>query len=174
VSFAQPARWRAARRSRQWLAAAVVVTVWPALAACTGSDSAGDSDAPTSTAPPARTAVELAWTAAGIDPVTEVTNIGGVAVVFGTTPQGLLIYGLDPATGSQLWSRPAVVAGSDFVGALAQDIEGSVAYYRPTGTDRVAQFVLADPKTGADRAVSAARYWSRSSAARQRPGPGSG
>ena len=160
MSFAHPARWRVARRARRLLAAAVVVGVCAALAACTGSDSAGDSDAPTSTAPPARTAVEQAWTAAGIDPVTKVTNIGGVAVVFGTTPGGLLIYGLDPATGSTLWSKPAIVPGSDFIGAWAHDVGGSVAYYRPTGTDRVSQFVLADPKTGADRSVSAARYWS--------------
>ena len=88
------------------------------------------------------------------------TTIGGVAVVFGNTPDGLLIYGLDPATGSILWSKPAIVPGSDFIGVWAHDIDGSVGYYRPTGTDRVSQFVLADPKTGADRSVSAARYWS--------------
>ncbi len=153
-------RSRAAQHGHGWAALALVVCVCAALAACTGSDSAGDADEPTSTAAPARTAVEQVWTAAGIDPVTGVTTIGGVAVVFGTTPEGLLIYGLDPATGSILWSKPAIVPGSDFIGVWAHDIDGSVAYYRPTGTDRVSQFVLADPKTGADRSVSAARYWS--------------
>jgi hypothetical protein len=160
VFFARPAGRRPVRRSRPWLALAVLVCVCAALAACTGSDSAGDADASTSTAPLARTAVEQVWTAAGIDPVTGVTTIGGVAVVFGNTSDGLLIYGLDPATGSILWSKPAIVPGSDFIGVWAHDINGSVAYYRPTGTDRVSQFVLADPKTGGDRSVSAARYWS--------------
>jgi hypothetical protein len=161
VSFASPARRWTVRRVRRWPALVVVVCLCAALAACTGSDTAGEPAAsPTETAPPVRTAVEQVWRAAGIDPVTGVTTIGGVAVVFGTTSEGLLIYGLDPATGSILWSKPAIVPGSDFIGVWAHDIDGSVAYYRPTGTDRVSQFVLADPKTGADRSVSAARYWS--------------
>ena len=138
-----------ARPRRQAALVAAVLVVLGEVAACTTDDGA---------APPVRTVVEEVWTAAGIDPVSAVENIGGVAVGYGTGAGGLMIYGLDPATGTQLWSRPAVTAVTADDVTVA-DIDGTVAYLRPTGTGRNAQLVLADPATGADLTVSGARYW---------------
>jgi outer membrane protein assembly factor BamB len=128
----------------------LALVVLAGIVACTSDD-----PAPT----PVRTTVEKVWTAAGIDPVSAVDNIGGVAVVYGTVPDGLMIYGLDPTTGTILWSRPAAILSDALSNLWVWDLDGAVAYFRPTGTDRVAQLVLADPTTGRDLTVSAARYW---------------
>ena len=111
------------------------------MVACTSDDSAPA---------PVRTTVEKVWTAAGIDPVSAVENIDGVAVVYGTVPDGLMIYGLDPTNGAILWSKPAAILSGQLSNLWVRDLDGTLAYFRPTGTDRVAQLVLADPKTGLD------------------------
>ncbi|MET0966486.1 MAG: hypothetical protein ABWZ02_08830, partial [Nakamurella sp.] len=141
-------------RRRRWLALATAMLVLSVVAACTGDDDAAPAAA-------VRTTVEKVWTATGIDPVSSVKNVGGVAVVYGSTPTGLMIYGLDPATGAQLWSQPTVVPSADSGGvAWAPQVDDTVTYFRPTGTARLTQLVLADPKNGTDRTVSAPRYWS--------------
>jgi hypothetical protein len=56
------------------------------LTACTSDEPA---------AAPVRTTAEQIWTTAGLEPVSAVRNVGGVAVVYGTTPGGLVIYGDD-------------------------------------------------------------------------------
>ncbi len=141
-------RRRATRRRISSLILALVVLA--GIVACTSDD-----PAPT----PVRTTVEKVWTAAGIDPVSAVDNVGGVAVVYGAVPDGLMIYGLDPISGVQLWSKPAVLATDANYVAVAQ-AHGKVNYLRPSGTDRISELVIADPRTGADLAVSAPRYWS--------------
>lgn len=152
MHFARPRHSRSGRRTQRWFASALALGVFASMVGCTGSGS---------DAPPVRTTVEKIWTAAGIDPVSQVDEIGGVAVVYGTTPTGLMIYGLDPATGAQLWSKPTIVGPTDSGNAIwTPDLSGTVTYFRPTGTDRLTQLVLADPKTGADKSVSEARYWS--------------
>ena len=78
------------------LALGVTLALLAGLVACT-------SDEPT--AAPVRTTAEQIWTTAGLEPVSAVRNVGGVAVVYGSTPGGLVIYGLDPATGAQLWRQ---------------------------------------------------------------------
>jgi hypothetical protein len=143
------ARGRRPRRAAVLLAALLLVA---ALTSCT------DTAAQLPPAPPA--VVEKIWTTTGIDPISEVDRVGGVAVVYGTVPGGVMIYVLDPANGEQLWSNPALPLWS----RSADDdgyrrLDDSVAYFRPTGTDRVSQLVLADPLTGRDLVVSAARYW---------------
>ena len=139
------------RRANKRLVSSVVVAFvfLAGVVACTSGESP-----PT----PVRTTVEKIWTAAGVDPVSAVRNIDGVAVVYGTTPNGLQIYGLDAATGAILWSKPAV-PGVDADRLWVSKIDDTVAYYRPTETDRLAQLVVADPKTGNELAVSSARYW---------------
>jgi len=135
------------RSSARWalgLAAVLVI----GLAACTGNN-----------ATPDRTTVEKVWTAAGIAPVSAVRAVGGVAVVYGTAGDDLVVYGLDPATGTQLWSRPAALPTDQSDSIEVRETDGAVAYLRPTGTARLSQLVLAEPTTGADLAVSAARYW---------------
>lgn len=138
-----------ARPRRQAALVAAVLVILGEVTACTTDDGA---------APPVRTVVEKVWTAAGIDPVSAVENIGGVAVGYAADAGGLMIYGIDPATGTQLWNRPAVTTVTADAVTMA-DIDGTVAYFRPTGTGRIAQLVLADPATGADLTVSSARYW---------------
>ena len=136
---------------RRWAGLGLVIGVLLGVAACTSGES-------TPVPPPARTTVERVWTAAGVDPVSAVVDVDGVAVVYGTVGNGLMIYGLDPATGAQLWTRPAIpTVVADQVDLTP--VDGSVAYFRPIGADRAAQLVLADPHTGADLTVSAARYW---------------
>ncbi|MEP6560072.1 MAG: hypothetical protein ABJD68_03235 [Nakamurella sp.] len=138
----------------RWLAVAAALLMLAGTAGCTSADDAAPAAA-------VRTAVQKVWTATGIDPVSPVQNVGGVAVVYGTTPAGLMIYGLDPTTGAQLWSKPTIVPSADSGGfAWAPRLDTAVTYFRPTGTDRLTQLVLADPKTGVDESVSAARYWS--------------
>jgi len=136
---------RSARRAVVLALAAVLVV---GLAGCTGSES-----------PPDRTTVEKVWTAAGIDPVSAVRAVGGVAVVYGTAGDDLVIYGLDPVTGAQLWSKPASLPTDQSDAIEVREIDGAVAYFRPTGSARLAVLVLADPTTGADLTVSAPRYW---------------
>ncbi|HYN71373.1 MAG TPA: hypothetical protein VES60_02645 [Nakamurella sp.] len=137
------------RRSvRRALALALLAVLTVGLAGCTGNDSSPD-----------RTTVEKVWTAAGIAPVSEVQAVGGVAVVYGTAGDDLVIYGLDPVTGTQLWSKPAALPTDRSDSIDVREIDGAVAYLRPTGTARLSQLVLADPTTGADLTVSAARYW---------------
>jgi len=136
------------KRGRRLLAWGTAVLIMAAGAACTSGASA----------PPGRSTVEMIWTARGIEPVSAVRNIAGVAVVYGTTPDGLRIFAIDPATGSELWSRPAVtlVAAEN---VRVDSIDDAAVYLRPTGTQRVSQLVVADPSTGADLTVSAPRYW---------------
>ena len=142
-------RRRAGRRGGTALA---VVLLVGGLTSCT----AAEPQAP----PPPPAAVEKIWTTTDIDPISAVDEAGGVAVVYGTVPGGAMIYALDPATGDQLWSRPAVPAvREDADDEGYRELDDAVAYLRPTGTARVSQLVLADPRTGADVAVSAARYW---------------
>ena len=87
------------RRSvRSALALALAAVLVVGVTGCTGGDS-----------PPARIAVEKVWTAAGTAPVSEVRAVGGVAVVYGTAGHDLVVYGLDPVTGAQLWSKPAAL-----------------------------------------------------------------
>jgi len=137
------------RRSvRSALALALAAVLVVGVTGCTGGDS-----------PSARTTVEKVWTAAGIAPVSEVRAVGGVAVVYGTAGHDLMVYGLDPVTGAQLWSKPAALPTNQSDSIEVREIDGAVAYLRPTGTARLSQLVLADPTTGADLTVSAARYW---------------
>ena len=141
-------RRRPGRRVPAFLAVAAIVLGTPG---CTGTDSAP---------PEVRTTVDKLWTATGIDPVSAIKAVDGVAVVYGTIKDGLAIYGLDPATGTQLWTQRAGLPVADSDAIWVSDIKGTVAYFRPTGTDRLARLVLADPKTGADLAVSEPRYFS--------------
>ena len=76
---------------RRVLAFGIAAALLAALVACTPDEPA---------AAPVRTTVEQLWTTSGLEPVSAVQNIGGVAVVYGTTPGGLVLYGLDPATGA--------------------------------------------------------------------------
>lgn len=138
------------RSARRWLALLLTAFAVIGTASCTGSDSSG---------PEVRTTIEKIWTAADIDPVSAVEEVDGVAVVYGTSGDDLLIYGLDPVTGAQLWSKPATLLTDESDSIKVSEIDGAVAYFRPTGTQRLAQLVLADPKTGADLTVSAPRYW---------------
>lgn len=138
------------RSARRWLALLLTAFAVIGTASCTGSDSSG---------PEVRTTIEKVWTAADIDPVSAVEEVDGVAVVYGTSGDDLLIYGLDPVTGAQLWSKPATLLTDESDSIKVSEIDGAVAYFRPTGTQRLAQLVLADPKTGADLTVSAPRYW---------------
>lgn len=134
---------------RRALALGVTLALMAGLAACTSDEPA---------AAPVRTTVEQIWTTAGLEPVSAVRNVGGVAVVYGTTPAGLVIDGLDPATGAQLWAKPAVLPIDDDDSWVIA-IGDSVAYFRPTGVDRISTLVVADPHSGADLTVSAPRYW---------------
>lgn len=134
---------------RRGLVLALLAGLVTGVAACTGAASA----------PPVRTTVERVWTAADIHPVSAVRAVGGVAVVYGTAGDQLMIYGLDPVTGVQLWSEPAVLPTDESDAVAVHDFDGEVAYLRPTGSARVSQLVLAAPTTGADRTVSAPRYW---------------
>ena len=79
--------------------------------------------------------------------------------MYGTAGDDLAIYGLDPVTGAQLWSKPAALPTDRSDSIEVREIDGAVAYLRPTGTARLSQLVLADPTSGADLTVSAARYW---------------
>ena len=133
------------------LALGVTLALLAGLVACTSDEPA---------AAPVRTTAEQIWTTAGLEPVSAVRNVGGVAVVYGTTPGGLVLYGLDPATGAQLWAKPAAMPTADSTSVRVREIAGSVAYFRPTETPRMNQLVLADPRTGADKTVSTPRYWS--------------
>jgi hypothetical protein len=102
----------------------VTLALLAALVACTSDDPE---------AAPIRTTAEQIWTTAGLEPVSAVRNVGGVAVVYGTTPGGLMLYGLDPATGSQLWSKPAAMPTADATMVGVREIAGSVATFgRPT------------------------------------------
>ena len=136
---------------RRALALGLTLALLAALVACTPDEPA---------AAPVRTTVEQIWTTAGLEPVSAVRNIGGVAVVYGTTPGGLVLYGLDPATGAQLWSKPAAMPTADATSVGVREIAGSVAYFRSTGIPRMNQLVLADPRTGTDRTATPPRYWS--------------
>ncbi len=69
-----PARCRA-------LALGVTLALLAGLVACTSDEPA---------AAPVRTTAEQIWTTAGLEPVSAVRNVGGVAVVYGTTPGGLV------------------------------------------------------------------------------------
>ena len=89
---------------RRALALGVALALLAALVACTSNEP---------DAAPMRTTVEQIWTTAGLEPVSAVRNVGGVAVVYGTTPGGLVLYGLDPATGAQLWAKPAAMPTAD-------------------------------------------------------------
>ncbi len=134
---------------RRGFVLALVAGLVAGVASCTGAGSA----------PPVRTTVEQVWTAAGIHPVSAVRAVGGVAVVYGTAGDELMIYGLDPVSGAQLWSRPVALPTDQSDSVAVRDIDGQVAYLRPTGSARLSQLVLAEPTTGADRTVSAPRYW---------------
>ena len=140
---------RGRRRSwRRLLVFGIALSTIVVGSACT----AGDAD------PPPRTTVEQTWTAGGVNPVSAVENVGEVAVVYGTAPDGPSIHGIDPATGAEQWKRPAVtMVAVDH--AWVVEVDDTVAYLRPTGTRRVSQLVLADPATGDDLTVSDARYW---------------
>src|SRR5580765_4658192 len=82
------------------LALGVTLALLAGLVACTADEPA---------AAPVRTTAEQIWTTAGLEPVSAVRNVGGVALVYGTPPGGFVLYALDPATGGQLWANPAVL-----------------------------------------------------------------
>ncbi len=116
-------------------------------------------DTPTAATTP-RTTVEPAWTA-NLDPVSGVTMVGDTAVVYATTPDGLMLNGLDPNTGAIRWAQPAApLADGEGLSVGVLDDGKALAYYQPAGRARQARLVVADASTGATRIQSEPRWWS--------------
>ena len=107
-------------------------------------------------APPAPPSLEVAWVNDQLRPIGQPLALGAVAVAIVSAPhRKLLVVGLDPATGRELWQQPLtpsrVTPGVRVrVAAVGND---KVAYFRPTSVDTgYAELVLADAATGADLA----------------------
>lgn len=107
-------------------------------------------------APHARLAVpQAAWINDELKPIGQPEAVGAVVVGIVLSPdeQGLLVVGLDPATGRKLWERPLtpslLTPGVRVqVARLGSD---RIAYFRPTLADSpYAEMVLADAATGTD------------------------
>src|ERR1044071_2497465 len=90
-------------------------------------------------------------------PIGQVTAIGSTVVGLVADDGTLLVIGIDPATGHELWHEPAT-PGTVTVGVavkVAQIGEDKVAYFRPVeNVTTYAQLVVADARSGRDIAVS--------------------
>ena len=107
-------------------------------------------------APSAPGSLEIAWVNNELGPVGQPLAVGALALGIVSTPdRRLLLVGLDPATGRELWQQPitpsAVTPGVRVVFTPVGN--DKVAYFRPTSVDTAyAELVLADAATGADLA----------------------
>src|SRR5215207_9323745 len=126
-------------------------------AACTSSKPGRDSGStpqPGSSPPPARSA--QLWSRTDLKPIGQPVQVAGVVVGYVTAGRALFLIGLDPASGKELW-RQAASPGDVTPGIpLGVVVVGDrVAYFRPDPQGNlVARLVVADPRTGADRAVT--------------------
>jgi hypothetical protein len=107
--------------------------------------------------PPADAKYAPAWIKIDRRPIGPVRAIG-VAVVGMVVEDGkLLVLGLDPATGHELWQEPAT-PGAVTIGVpvrIAKIGEDKVAYFRPAeDATPFARLVVADARSGRDVAVS--------------------
>ena len=98
-----------------------------------------------------------AWINTDRHPIDQVKAIGSTMVGLVVDDGTLLVIGLDPATGHELWHEPAT-PGSVMI-ALAVEVaqigEDKVAYFRPVeNVIPYAQLVVADARSGRDVAVS--------------------
>jgi outer membrane protein assembly factor BamB len=96
-------------------------------------------------------------------PVGPVTAIGSTVVGLVVDDGRLLVIGIDPATGRELWQEPAT-PGAVTIG-VAVDIEkigeDKVAYFRPVeNASQFARLVVADARSGRDVAVSPPAWFS--------------
>ena len=108
------------------------------------------STSPTAAAP--RTM--LAWVNTELRPIAQPLAVGGVAVgVVSADSRKLLLVGVDPATGHELWRQPLTpsMVSTGTIFHLQKLGDDRVAYFRPTRADGChAELVVADARTGRD------------------------
>jgi hypothetical protein len=97
--------------------------------------------------------LEIAWINNQLRPIGQPQAVGAVAVGVVSTPdRKLLVVGIDPTNGRELWRQPltpsAITPG---VPVTVTPVGDKIAYLRPTSVDTgYAELVLADATTGAD------------------------
>ena len=99
------------------------------------------------------------WTRTGLRPIGQPRAVGPVVVgIVAAADRRLVLVGIDPATGRELWEQPVTPsrATRGVVVDFAKVGEDKVAFLRPTAdTDAgSAVIVVADARTGADIAKS--------------------
>ncbi|HET8601065.1 MAG TPA: PQQ-binding-like beta-propeller repeat protein, partial [Segeticoccus sp.] len=90
------------------------------------------------------------WHSTKLDPVSGVTNVDGVAVLYTHRGQSLRITALDPRTGTQLWAHEA--SASQLLPGIplsVHQVGDKVVYLRPSNKwDDRARLVVVAPRTG--------------------------
>jgi outer membrane protein assembly factor BamB len=98
-----------------------------------------------------------AWTNTDRRPIGQVQAIGSTVVGMVVDDGKLLVIGIDPATGHELWHEPAT-AGMVTIGVVVEVAkigDDKVAYFRPVDdAPFLARLVVADARSGRDVAVS--------------------
>lgn len=91
------------------------------------------------------------WTTAAT-PVGQAYAVAGIAVAYTTRAERLYLVGIEPSTGAVRWEKEASLGWLNLGAAAKPALVGDrVAYLRPTqSADKLAELVLADPRTGAD------------------------
>jgi hypothetical protein len=92
-----------------------------------------------------------AWTTAAT-PVSQPYSVAGRVVAYTVRDERLYLVGIDPPTGTIAWEREASLGWLNLDAAARPALIGDrVAYLRPApGPNKLAELVLADPRTGAD------------------------
>ena len=97
--------------------------------------------------------VALLWTNAELHPIAQPKAVGGVAVgIVHVAERKLMLVGIDPATGHELWRHP--ITPSRITRGVAVDFvtvgEDKVAYLQPTSViNGAAELSVADARSGA-------------------------
>jgi outer membrane protein assembly factor BamB len=88
------------------------------------------------------------WQSSKLDPVSGVTNVDGVAVLYTHRGRALWITALDPETGERLWSHEASASGTlPGIGLSVATVDDRVVYLQPTRY-QMARLVVANGHTG--------------------------
>jgi hypothetical protein len=107
--------------------------------------------------PPSDSRYTQAWINTDRHPIGQLTAIDSTMVGLVVHDSELLVVGIDPTTGHELWHRPATPGAvtPGVVVHIAKVGANKVAYFRPVAHPNfAAQLVVADARSGRDLAVS--------------------